>query len=108
MGGTSHQISKVSIGPDGKLYVHVGEGHAGAAPQSLESYLGKVLRVNKDGSAPADNPHYDGAPITPKDYVYTRGKGFASPPARSARVRRRADKRRPSHERSRNLTAAPR
>ena len=73
MASTSHQISRATFGPDGKLYVHVGEGHAGGLPQSLESYLGKILRLNRDGSAPSDNPFYDGQPITPKDYVYTRG-----------------------------------
>lgn len=74
MADTSHQISRISIGPDGKLYVHVGEGHAGGAPQSLDSYLGKILRLNRDGSAPKDNPFYNaGNGIGPADYVFTRG-----------------------------------
>ncbi len=58
--GASHQISNLSIGPDGKLYVHVGDGFTGPA-QDLDSVRGKILRVNLDGSAPADNPFYDAA-----------------------------------------------
>lgn len=72
--GQSHQISNVSIGPDGKLYVQNGDGFEFATAQNLDSFRGKVLRLNKDGSAPADNPFYDAADgITARDYVYAYG-----------------------------------
>jgi glucose/arabinose dehydrogenase len=72
--GQSHQISNVSIGPDGKLYVHMGDGLVAAPALDLNQYRGKVLRMNLDGSAPADNPFYDaGNGINARDYVYTYG-----------------------------------
>ena len=41
----------LQIGPDGKLYVAVGENGRSALSQDLNSYLGKILRINLDGSA---------------------------------------------------------
>ena len=70
----SHQISNVSLGPDGKLYVHVGDGVQREKAQDLQSYLGKILRLNLDGSAPEDNPFYDANDgISPEDYIYALG-----------------------------------
>src|SRR5258708_4427024 len=43
-------------GPDGKLYVGVGEHQQPAIAQSLAPPFGKILRMNADGSFPADNP----------------------------------------------------
>ena len=72
--GPSHQIGSVSIGPDRKLYVQVADGLSVESAQNLESLLGKVLRVNLDGSPAADNPFYDASDgITPRDYVYAYG-----------------------------------
>ena len=72
--GPSHQISTVSIGPDGKLYIQVADGLDPAAARSLNSFLGKVLRINLNGSPPRDNPFYDRSDgITPDDYVYAYG-----------------------------------
>jgi glucose/arabinose dehydrogenase len=51
-----HQGGAVHFGPDGKLYVAVGEQTAEAPAQRLDSLLGKMLRLNPDGSVPADNP----------------------------------------------------
>lgn len=72
--GQSHQISNLSLGLDGKLYVHMGDGFDTARAQDLSSFRGKILRLNLDGSAPQDNPFYNAADgITPKDYVYAYG-----------------------------------
>jgi glucose/arabinose dehydrogenase len=72
--GPSHQISNITIGPDGKLYVHVGDGFETATAQNLNSFRGKILRLNKDGSAPSDNPFYNaGDGITARDYVFAYG-----------------------------------
>ena len=72
--GQSHQISNITIGPDGKLYVHVGDGFDTAMAQNLDSYRGKILRMNLDGSAPADNPFYNAANgINARDYVFAYG-----------------------------------
>lgn len=72
--GQSHQISNVSIGPDGKLYVHNGDGFDAATALNLDSYRGKVLRLNLDGTAPSDNPFYNaGNGINSRDYVFAYG-----------------------------------
>jgi glucose/arabinose dehydrogenase len=68
----SHQISNLSIGPDGKLYVHMGDGFMSATAQDLSSFRGKILRLNVDGTAPPDNPFYDGSG-TARDYVFAYG-----------------------------------
>jgi glucose/arabinose dehydrogenase/regulation of enolase protein 1 (concanavalin A-like superfamily) len=39
-----------------KLYIAIGENANGSHAQNLDTYHGKLLRVNADGSAPADNP----------------------------------------------------
>jgi len=44
------------FGPDAKLYVGVGENANGAHAQSLANLLGKLLRMNPDGTVPSDNP----------------------------------------------------
>lgn len=72
--GASHQISNLSIGPDGKLYVHIGDGQLVTPAQDMTSVRGKILRVNLDGSAPADNPFYDAADgMTATDLIFAAG-----------------------------------
>ncbi|MCC6493004.1 MAG: PQQ-dependent sugar dehydrogenase, partial [Pirellulales bacterium] len=72
--GQSHQISNLTIGPDGLLYVHVGEGFDAARALDLNSYRGKILRMNFDGSAAADNPLYDaGDGVNARDYIFAYG-----------------------------------
>ena len=44
------------FGPDGKLYVTVGIGPSSRDSQNVSSMLGKVLRINSDGTIPDDNP----------------------------------------------------
>jgi glucose/arabinose dehydrogenase len=53
---TNHNGGALHFGPDGKLYVGVGENANGANAQTLSNLLGKLLRLNPDGSVPADNP----------------------------------------------------
>lgn len=53
-----HNGGALRFGPDGKLYVGVGEGGVPANAQSLEVPLGKLLRLDDDGNIPADNPFY--------------------------------------------------
>ena len=55
-----HFGSRLAFGPDGKLYVTLGErfDKTTTRPQAqqLGSHLGKLIRINPDGSVPADNP----------------------------------------------------
>jgi glucose/arabinose dehydrogenase len=72
--GQSHQISNLSIGPDGKLYVHMGDGFNAATARNLNAFRGKILRMNLDGSPAVDNPFYAaGDGINARDYVYAYG-----------------------------------
>jgi len=54
--GTIHNAGVLRFGPDRKLYVSLGDGADASAAQRLDSYFGKILRMNDDGSVPADNP----------------------------------------------------
>jgi glucose/arabinose dehydrogenase len=56
LGAAFHNGGAIHFGNDGKLYVGVGENTVGANAQTLSNRLGKVLRINPDGSIPADNP----------------------------------------------------
>ncbi|TWU29832.1 PQQ-dependent sugar dehydrogenase [Bythopirellula polymerisocia] len=73
--GQSHQISNLTIGPaDGLLYVHNGDGFDASTALNLDSYRGKILRMNLDGTAPTNNPFYNaGNGINARDYVYAYG-----------------------------------
>jgi glucose/arabinose dehydrogenase len=51
-----HNGGGIAFGPDGKLYLGMGEDHVPANAPDLTTPKGKVLRMNKDGSAPGDNP----------------------------------------------------
>ncbi len=55
---TNHNGGALAFGPDGRLYVAVGDNTQPLAPQSVASPLGKILRFNADGSIPTDNPFY--------------------------------------------------
>lgn len=72
--GAAHPISHLSIGPDGKLYVHNGDGQVTANAQNLNSYQGNILRMNLDGTPASDNPFFNaGNGTNAADYVYAYG-----------------------------------
>ena len=58
-GATIHNGGAMHFGPDGKLYVAVGENSQGLVAQSLDNVFGKILRLNTDGTIPSDNPFAD-------------------------------------------------
>src|SRR6478609_6534979 len=49
---TNHNGGAIHFGPDGKLWVGVGENANGANSQSLSNLLGKMLRINTDDGQP--------------------------------------------------------
>jgi len=61
-GATNHNGGVIGFGPDGKLYVDVGENANPALSQNPMSLLGKVLRLETNGSASTDNP-FTGNPL---------------------------------------------
>ncbi|MGO9471468.1 MAG: PQQ-dependent sugar dehydrogenase [Isosphaeraceae bacterium] len=56
-----HQGGAIHFGADGKLYIAIGDQTAGAPSQRLDTFQGKLLRLNPDGSIPTDNPFFDAA-----------------------------------------------
>ena len=54
-----HNGGAIHFGPDGKLYIATGENGDSGKAQSLDTTLGKLLRINPDGSIPNDNPFYN-------------------------------------------------
>ncbi len=61
-----HDGGRVKFGPDKKLYWTVGDATTANFPQDLSSLNGKILRLNSDGTIPADNPF-------PRSPVYSYG-----------------------------------
>jgi glucose/arabinose dehydrogenase len=57
-----HSGGALAFGPDGKLYVTVGDATEHIFAQDPAITLGKILRINKDGTVPEDNP-YPGSPV---------------------------------------------
>ncbi len=57
-GATNHNGGALHFGIDGKLYIAVGENATPSNSQTLTNLLGKLLRMNKDGTIPTDNPFY--------------------------------------------------
>lgn len=76
-GGSIHNGGRLKFGPDGKLYVTTGDAGNPNIAQDLNSTGGKILRLNPDGTVPADNPY--------ANYVYSYGhrnpQGLAWNPA---------------------------
>ena len=70
-GATNHNGGVIAFGPDGKLYAVVGENANPALSQSPISLLGKVLRMNSDGSPPPDNPFFGS--LSWENLIYTYG-----------------------------------
>jgi glucose/arabinose dehydrogenase len=56
---TSHNAGAIHFGADGLLYVAVGENTTPSNAQTLTNRLGKILRINRDGSIPASNPFFN-------------------------------------------------
>lgn len=61
-GASIHDGCRLKFGPDGKLYVTTGDAAEPRLAQRLDSLAGKILRINADGSIPADNP-FPGSPV---------------------------------------------
>lgn len=69
-GGCCHNGGILGFGPDGKLYLSIGEIGDGQKAQDLSSRAGKLLRFNPDGSSPDDNPFADDPEADSAVYAY--------------------------------------
>lgn len=54
--GQGHYGHRIAFGPDGKLWISSSERQKFTPAQDMQSNLGKIIRLNDDGSVPADNP----------------------------------------------------
>ncbi len=66
-----HDGCRVRFAPDGKLWVSMGDAAVGRSAQDPNALNGRLLRVNVDGSIPADNPILPGA--SARTAAYTMG-----------------------------------
>ncbi len=58
LGASNHNGGAMHFASDGKLFIAVGENAVPSNSQNLGTLLGKILRMNSDGSIPTDNPFY--------------------------------------------------
>jgi glucose/arabinose dehydrogenase len=69
--GRGHFGHRIAFGPDGKLYISSGERQEFTPAQDMTANLGKVVRLNDDGTVPADNPFASRGGITAQ--IWTLG-----------------------------------
>ncbi len=77
-GGTDHHGGQLQFGPDGKLYIGIGDGGCCGDPfqngQRHHTLLGKLLRLNVDGATgytvPADNPFVGDTSFVPETWAW--------------------------------------
>ncbi len=78
-----HDGGRIIFGPDGKLYVTTGVAANPESSQDTKSLAGKILRINKDGTIPGDNP-FQGSPVY--SYGHRNPQGLAWDPVTSKLV----------------------
>ena len=59
-----HWGHRIAFGPDGKLWITSSERQQFTPAQDMKSNLGKIVRLNEDGSVPADNPFFAQGGVT--------------------------------------------
>ncbi|CAG0974883.1 Aldose sugar dehydrogenase YliI [Anaerolineae bacterium] len=76
-GNSNHDGGRVKFGPDGEVYWTVGDSQNTALAQDVKSLNGKILRLNSDGTIPADNP-FPNSPVY--SYGHRNPQGLAWQP----------------------------
>ena len=81
--GSGHFGSRLAFTPDGKLFVTLGDRQKLDPAQDLGSHLGKVVRINPDGSVPEDNPFLSQEDALPEiwSFGHRNAQGAAIHPA---------------------------
>ena len=73
--GRTHNGGRLAIGPDDLLYVGTGDSGDGALAADPGSLGGKILRVDRDGGVPDDNPFED-SPVYSLGHRNVQGLAF--------------------------------
>ncbi|TMV08548.1 PQQ-dependent sugar dehydrogenase [Ruegeria sediminis] len=68
--GGRHFGSRVVEAPDGTLFVTVGERGDRPSAQDRSNHNGSIVRINRDGSVPADNPFAGQAGVRPEIWSF--------------------------------------
>jgi glucose/arabinose dehydrogenase len=68
--GRGHFGGRLLFAPDGKLIITSGERQRSEPAQDLTGNLGKIIRINKDGSIPKDNPYVNIKGLRPEIWTY--------------------------------------
>ena len=69
--GNGHYSHRMAFSPDGHLFITSGERQKFTPAQNMAMNLGKVVRLNEDGSVPQDNPFYGQGSVT--EQIWTLG-----------------------------------
>jgi len=74
---SNHNGGQIAFGPDGYLYIGLGDGGSGGDPegngQNLDTFLGKLLRIDVSGDGyqvPSDNPYVGTNGVRPEIWAY--------------------------------------
>jgi glucose/arabinose dehydrogenase len=70
VGGSGHFGSRLVFARDGTLLITTGERFKFDPAQDLNSHLGKIIRINRDGSVPRDNPFVGRGGVRPEIWAY--------------------------------------
>jgi aldose sugar dehydrogenase len=73
-----HKGGRLAFGPDGKLYVTLGDEHTASSAQDVHDVRGKVLRYNPDGTVPGDNPFGPDDPVWAFGFRNPFGMAFST------------------------------
>jgi len=76
VGAGNHNGGNLHFGPDGKLYVTVGDDANASNGQNLNSPNSKMHRFNSDGTIPTDNPFYGQSNVVWSIYAYGLRNSF--------------------------------
>jgi aldose sugar dehydrogenase len=68
--GGRHFGSRIVEAPDGRLFLTIGDRGEDGSAQDLSNHNGTVVRINRDGSVPADNPFVGRAGARPEIWSY--------------------------------------
>lgn len=71
MTGNGHYSHRMAFSPDGHLFITSGERQKFTPAQNMAMNLGKIVRLNADGSVPEDNPFYGQGKVT--EQIWTLG-----------------------------------